>query len=168
MKQDGRIDLGMAVLLGSLAVLLYYFQWTTLSKFAVLPPSLSYGTLPRFLQAVQERVALDSGDLLSAGAICLLCLMVVMLEWRRYRLSFFLGYIFASERRSILFLLAASSVFARCFFSPGDLSWGADAAVHITYAKITADAMTTGDPDKHGHFPFGHLSTFLFDAVGIG
>jgi hypothetical protein len=145
MNTDRRVVLDMAVLLGALAILLYYFQWTTLSKFAVLPPMMSYGTLPRFLQAVQERVPLDSGDLLSAGAICLLCLMVLMLEWRRYRLSFFLGYIFASERRSILFLLAASSVFARCFFSSGDLSWGADAAGHITYAKITADAMANGD-----------------------
>jgi hypothetical protein len=50
MEQDRRIDLAMAVLLGSLAVLLYYFQWSTLDKFTVLSPSLSYGALPRFLQ----------------------------------------------------------------------------------------------------------------------
>ena len=63
MEQDRRIDLGMAVLLGSLAVLLYYFQWSTLDKFAVLSPSVSYGSLPRFLQAVEEKVSLDAGDL---------------------------------------------------------------------------------------------------------
>ena len=145
MEQDRRIDLGMAVLLGSLAVLLYYFQWSTLDKFAVLSPSVSHGSLPRFLQAVEEKVSLDAGDLFFAGAICILCLVVAVLEWRRGRLALFLGYVFASELRTRLFLLGCGLVFARCFFSPGGLSWGADAAGHITYAKITADAMAMGD-----------------------
>ncbi|SVE46187.1 uncharacterized protein METZ01_LOCUS499041, partial [marine metagenome] len=127
MKKDGRIDLGMAVLLGSLAVLLYYFQWSTLDKFSVLSPSLSYGSLPRFLQAVQEKVSLDAGDLFFAGAICIRCLMVAVLEWRRGRLALSVVYIFASERRTRLFLIGSGLVFARCFFSSGDFSWGADA-----------------------------------------
>ena len=38
----------MSALLGALGALLWCLQYVTLVKFNVLPPALSYGTLPRF------------------------------------------------------------------------------------------------------------------------
>ena len=135
----------MSALLGALGALLWCLQYVTLVKFNVLPPALSYGTLPRFWQAVQQKVALGPVDALLAAAVVALCAAVVVLECRHRRLSLFLNYIFASERRTLLFLTTCSLVFARFFFASGSLSWGADAAGHITYTHITGEALGRGE-----------------------
>ena len=163
----------MAVLLGTLALLLYGFQYITLTKFSALPPAVSYGTLSRFLQAVRQSVALDAVDGLLAVAILVLCAAVVGLEWRDRRLAIFLGYICENNRRTLVFLLACSAVFARCFFAPGALGWGGDAAGHIIYAHITAEAIARGELPVWTNYlglgsPYLQFYGFLFYyAVGL-
>ena len=84
-------------------------------------------------------------DALLAAAVVALCVSVVILECSRRRLSLFLNYIFACERRTLLFLSACGLVFARFFFARGTLGWGADAAGHIIYTHITGEALGRGE-----------------------
>jgi hypothetical protein len=155
-----------AILIGT-TILLFAFQFRTLTKLSKLPPSLSFVTLGRFVDEVRKNVALDWVDGVLAVAIVMLCLAVVLLELWRKRLSCFLDEIFSSSSRTLWLLTISCVVFVRFYLAPGGLSWAGDASSHLAYAFITAQAMVRGElPIWTNYLGFGspyiQLYGFLF------
>jgi len=59
-KRHWPVEVGL--LLGLLILVLFCFQYTTIAKFGVLLPGLSYQTLPNFMDEVNERIDFDLVD----------------------------------------------------------------------------------------------------------
>lgn len=147
MKPLGRFPKprGISALLSLLALLLFVFQRFTLEKFQTIPPGLSYPSLPRFLETVQQKVPLTFSDGLLLGTILLLALAVAVLEIWKKQLSTFLHLIFASERQTLLLLACSSLVLVRFYFARGTFSWGGDSPQHICYAFLTSQSFARGE-----------------------
>jgi hypothetical protein len=133
------------LLLIALAIALFVFQYVTLAKLSVLPPSKSYNSVALYADEVRRFVTFHWADAVLAGLIVALVLAIVFVEIRKGRLSLFLGHAFASEKRTLLLLGLASLVLVRFYFARGELSWAADAAQHIVYSHITAEALARGE-----------------------
>ncbi len=129
----------------ALALLLIVLQYTTLTKFAVLPPSASYLTFARFFAAVQEQVAFSWGDGLLVSALGLVLLGLIGCEVRSAAVSKWLQYFFESEQRALGLLVCASLLSVRFYFAPGELNWAGDASHHIATADIAAQAIRAGE-----------------------
>jgi len=157
----------VAGLLGLLVVLLLGLQYTTLEKFSARSPGLSYQTFSRFAEEVDRRVDLGPADATLALATVALCLLLVWLELRRGRLTLFLRYCFSSDRRTLLLLTLGSPILVRFYLARGEPSWAGDAAQHISYAAITAQALLRGEiPVWTNHLgggsPYLQFYGFLF------
>jgi hypothetical protein len=136
----------IALVLTLLSALLYAIQYTTMLKLSVLPPSLSYQSWPRFYAELANRnIGFDTLD--KGWLVCLVSLLIALLicEMRGGRISLFLGYIFASSKRSALFFTASSFVLVRYYFAPGEMSWAGDAPQHLSYSFITQQAFSAGE-----------------------
>lgn len=132
-------------LLTLLALLLVAFQYHTLEKLAIFPPSASLITLPDFLDALHQYIAFDQLDGLLLAAILLDCCALFYVEWTRGSLSSFFARVFASHSATLLVLLAFSLLACRFYFARGELSWGGDAPQHIVYASIAAQTFSNGE-----------------------
>ena len=124
-----------------LAGLLVYLQYTTLAKFGALPAS-GYASVALFLGALEEKVELGWEDALAGSLVPIAFLVLLSLEFRRQRLTLFLDYIFASERRTRWFLALSCLVLVRYYFAAGDVNWTGDASAHIAYADIAARSIS--------------------------
>jgi len=170
-KRHWPVEVGL--LLGLLILLLFCFQYTTIAKFGVLLPGLSYQTLPNFMDEVNERIDFDLVDILLSGVILAICTSLVALEFWKRRLSVFLAYILGSEKRTLCLLAFSSLVFVRFYFSRGEVSWSADASVSIAYARIAAETIARGEIPIWTNY-FGSGSPYLqyygflfFYSVGL-
>lgn len=132
-------------LLTLLALLLVAFQYHTLEKLAIFPPSASLITLPDFLDALRQHVAFDRLDSLLLAAILLDCCALVYAEWAHGSLSSFFTRVFANQKATLLALLAFSLLACRFYFARGELSWGGDAPQHIVYASMAAQTFSHGE-----------------------
>ena len=151
----------------ALAALLIYFQYTTLFKFAVLPPVNRYSSLGEFTQLVKRYVQLDMADAVAAGLILAAFVSIIVLELWKKRLSTFLSKVFETEKRTLFVLFVACLFCARFYFARGGLAWAADASFHIGYAWIASQAFSLGEiPIWTNYFgtggPYCQFYGFLF------
>ena len=154
-------------ILSALAALLIYFQYTTLFKFAVLPPVIRYSSLGEFAQLVKRYVQLDMADGVVAGLIFAAFVSIIVLEIWKNRLSTFLSKVFETEKRTLFVLFLACLFCARFYFARGGLAWTADANYHIGYAWIASQAFSQGEiPIWTNYFgtgsPYCQFYGFLF------
>ena len=153
--------------ISALAALLIYFQYTTLFKFAVLGPSHRYERPAAFLRAVRRQVPLDFSDAIVAGLILAAFVSIIVLEFRKKRLSSFLDKVFENEKRTLFALFLISLFSARFYFARGGLAWAGDANFHIGYAWIASRSFSLGEiPIWTNYFgtgsPYCQFYGFLF------
>ena len=154
-------------ILSALAALLIYFQYTTLFKFAVLPPVNRYSSLGEFTQLVRRYVQLDMADAVVAGLIFAAFVSIIVLELWSKRLSKFLSKVFETEKRTLFVLFLVCLFCARFYFARGGLAWAGDANFHIGYAWIASQAFSQGEiPIWTNYFgtggPYCQFYGFLF------
>ncbi len=163
-------------ILSALAALLIYFQYTTLFKFAVLPPVNRYSSLGEFTQLVRRYVQLDMADAVVAGLIFAAFVSIIVLELWSKRLSKFLSKVFETEKRTLFVLFLVCLFCARFYFARGGLAWAGDANFHIGYAWIASQAFSQGEiPIWTNYFGagspycqfYGFLFFFLTGAVNL-
>ena len=118
-------------LLATWVALLACFQYVTMTKLAVLPAAVTYASLGQYVHFLRDKVVFGIADLVLAVATILTTLALLILEVHSRQLTLFLRRLFVSDRRSQVILLVASLVCVRAYFGPGNLSWSADASVHI-------------------------------------
>ena len=157
-------------LLSTLSVLLVYFQYTTLFKFAVLEPAKRYRNLGTFIQVVRRHALIDLADAIVAILIFALFVTIIVLELRKKRLSAFLSKVFETEKRTLLLLVIACLLCCRYYFARGGLAWAGDANFHIGYAWIASQAFAQGEiPIWTNYFgaggPYCQFYGFLFFYV---
>ena len=75
-------ELRVCLLLFLMAVLLYAFQYSTLEKFASVPPGTGLATLQEWGRYLQGRIGLSWHDALIPAAVTTLFLTVLSLEFR--------------------------------------------------------------------------------------
>ncbi len=170
-RPEGRKNTGWPVdvsaLLALLAGLLIIFQYLTLDKFGVLRPGLRYQSLQGFLAVVSRFVKFNAIDVSMLFLILAVGSLLVFLEWRKRRLSVFFDHIFASEKRTVLLLVAGSLILVRFYFAEGEFAHGADTYLHVTYAWLAATSMSHGEVPVWTHYfcngtPYLQFYGFLF------
>ncbi len=157
----------VSALLALLAGLLIIFQYVTLDKFSVLRPGLRYQSLQGFLAVVSRFVKFNAMDASLLFLILAVGSLLVFLEWRKRRLSVFFDHIFASEKRTVLLLVAGSLILVRFYFAEGEFAHGADTYLHVTYAWLAATSMAQGEVPIWTHYfcngtPYLQFYGFLF------
>ena len=157
----------MSALLALLAGLLILFQYVTLGKFGVLRPGLRYQSLQGFLSVVSRFVDFNAADATLLLLILSVGLLLIGMEWRGRRLSVFFEHIFASERRTVAFLVLGSLILVRFYFADGEFAHGADTYLHVTYAWLAATSMAQGEVPIWTHYfcngaPYLQFYGFLF------
>ena len=145
--KDGKAHLSSDLrwMLILLVVLLFVFQYVTLSKFSVLPPGKTFITLTEFVERVEKYVHLGWVDGVLSAAILAAFISLAALELWRHRLTSFLAGVFASERATLALLAVTSLVCVRFYLAPGEVSWSGDASQHISYCDIVAQAIAQGE-----------------------
>ncbi len=132
-------------LLVALSFLLFCFQFITLNKLGVLPPSALFFTLSRYVEEVTaSQISFDWLDMLLTGMIASIFIVLIVLEITRNRISLFLAHFLTSDLRAAILLSISSLVITRFYFAPGMLSWAGDAPQHIVYSDITSRIMADG------------------------
>ena len=170
-NQRALVDVKVA--LSILAVLLFLFQYLSLTKLKVLAPAVSYQTPQRFAEEVQRQVNIDVVDGLLFSALCLLSLFLMLIEFREKRLTLFLKYVFSNEKRTLLLFGVSSFVLVRFYFATGDLEWAGDVPQHVMYSHITARAISSEEIPFWTNYlgtgaPYLQFYGFLFFyAVGL-
>ncbi len=170
-RPEGRKTTGwpldVSALLALLAGLLIFFQYVTLDKFGVLRPGLRYHSLQGFLSVISRFVDFSTADALLLIFIFLVGMLLIGMEWRGRRLSVFFEHIFASERRTVVFLVSGSLILVRFYFAEGEFAHGADTYLHVTYAWLAATSMLQGEVPIWTHYfcngaPYLQFYGFLF------
>ena len=170
-RPEGRKTTGwpldVSALLALLAGLLILFQYVTLDKFGVLRPGLRYHSLQGFLSVASGFVDLNTADALLFILVIFVGMLLIGMEWRGRRLSVFFRHIFASERRTVVFLVSGSLILVRFYFSEGEFAHGADTYLHVTYAWLAATSMLQGEVPIWTHYfcngtPYLQFYGFLF------
>jgi len=128
-----------------LAVLLFCFQYLTLEKFNVLPPGVSYLSIPYFYEIVRETVPLSFFDGFLLICIISVSFFLLVLQFWKRRLTQFLIPIFASETKTLTLLLCTSFVLVRFYFARGNLNWAADASIHISLSYLANLSFSQGE-----------------------
>lgn len=170
-RPEGRKTTGwpldVSALLALLAGLLILFQYVTLDKFGVLRPGLRYHSLQGFLSVVSRFVDLNTADALLFILVIFVGMLLIGMEWRGRRLSVSFRHIFASERRTVVFLVSGSLILVRFYFAEGEFAHGADTYLHVTYAWLAATSMLQGEVPIWTHYfcngtPYLQFYGFLF------
>ena len=170
-RPEGRKTTGwpldVSALLALLAGLLIFFQYVTLDKFGVLRPGLRYHSLQGFLSVISRFVDFSTADALLLILIFLVGMLLIGMEWRGRRLSVFFEHIFASETRTVVFLVSGSLILVRFYFAEGEFAHGADTYLHVTYAWLAATSMLQGEVPIWTHYfcngtPYLQFYGFLF------
>ncbi len=142
----------VSALLALLAGLLIVFQYVTLDKFGILRPGIRYQSLRGFLSVARRFVAVDAFDVSLSLLILAVVVSLIFLEWRGRRLSAFFEQIFASEKRTVVFLVLGSLILVRFYFSGGAFAHGADTYLHVAYAWLAATSMAQGEIPIWTHY----------------
>lgn len=160
-------------LLALLAALLIVFQYATVTALGALAPSVTFISLPEYAVEIQQHVEFSWYDAVLAVAIVTTALTLTLREiWGR-KLSHFCSLVFASEKKTLCFLVLAGIVSTRFYLTPGVFSWAADQAQHISFSHITAFALANGEMPIWTNYlgcgtPYLQFYGFLFFyAVGF-
>lgn len=132
-------------LLAGLTALLVLFQYVTLAKLTVLPPSLSFLSYSDFRDAVVARVDFGVIDAGLAASIVVCCVAIVVAEARSGQLTRLLRQVFTGERCTVAGLLLVGLVSVRFYFAPGAFPWAADSAQHIIYTDLVARSLAQAE-----------------------
>ena len=138
----GRYVAGSLLLLTT--VVLYVFQYVTLDKLKVLPPSKPYGSAAVYFGAVADKVDFAFIDGLLAAVILVLCGAMLLLEIKRRWFSDLLSWGLESERRTMLLLALGSLVLIRYYFALGPMHLSGDASLHLQYSLLAARYVANG------------------------
>ena len=160
----------IAALIGAAVVVTEIQQFTTLSKFQVMPPAAGFKSPGDFAREIQAAVNFQPWDwgliVLLAGTV----FAVLVMEIRGRQLTRLFDYCFAHETRTLVLLIISCTVLLRYYFTIGQLSWAGDAAEHIVYSWIAAKAWAAGELPiwtnyVSGGSPFLQFYGFLFFYV---
>ena len=128
-----------------LGCLSFCMQYITIEKLSVLAPALSYVTLTKYIQAINEKVSFGWIDISLSVLFLATSALVLWQEMSKRVLTDFLQDVFSSERKTLYLLLACSLVCVRFYFAPGGMHWSADAPPHIAQSYLVARAIADGE-----------------------
>lgn len=153
--------------LAALATLLITFQYTTLSKFGVLPPAQRHTALKTLMGQIALKVDLTRFDVLLALLILALFLALGVSHILKRSLSGIAEWCLASERRAVLALSLLAALSVRFYLAPGEISWAADSGPHLAYAWIACQSIAHGELPIWTNYlgtgtPFCQFYGFLF------
>ena len=134
--------LWILIFLGCLSICM---QYITIEKLSVLPPALSYVTLTKYIQAINEKVSFGWIDISLSVLFLATSALVLWQEKSKRVLTDFLQNVFSSERKTLYLLLACSVVCVRFYFARGGMHWSADIPPHITQSYLAAKAIADGE-----------------------
>lgn len=134
--------LWILIFLGCLSICM---QYITIDKLSVLSPALSYITLTKYIQTINEKVAFGWIDISLSVLFLATSALVLWKEKSKRALTDFLQNVFSSERKTLYLLLACSLVCVRFYFARGGMHWAADASHHIAQSYLAARAIADGE-----------------------
>ena len=136
----------IAAALVALALLAYWFQWQTLSKFGALMPSGRFRSFGDLLALAHEQgIIFDAVDASLAAGILLLAFGLVAAEVHSSRLTQFLTVVLDCQKTTIVLLVATSVVLVRCYFASGEPAWQGDGPAHLAYVRFAAASLAMGE-----------------------
>ena len=136
---------GTAAALGLLAVLLFVHQYTTMARFAVIPPGLRFTSFSKYLSIIFARIEFAPLDYALLAAIAGLFLGLMVAEHRGGCLSALLRWVFTGEGRTIALLGAAGFVAVRFYIGSGYFPWGGDQPQHICFSHMASRSIAEGE-----------------------
>lgn len=94
-------------------------QYITIEKLSVFSPAETFGTLTKYIQAIDAKVSFEWIDILLSSLFLAISALVLWKEISKGVLTDFLQNIFSSERKTLYLLLACSLLCATilCVFS---------------------------------------------------
>ena len=128
-----------------LGCLSFWMQYITIEKLSVFSPAETFGTLTKYIQAIDAKVSFEWIDILLSSLFLAISALVLWKEISKRVLTDFLQNIFSSERKTLYLLLACSLVCVRFYFARGSMHWGADASHHIAQSYLVARAIADGE-----------------------
>ena len=128
-----------------LGCLSFFMQYITIEKLSVFSPAETFGTLTKYIQAINAKISFGWIDILLSGLFLAISALVLWKEISKRVLTDFLQNIFSSERKTLYLLLGCSVVCVRFYFARGDMHWGADASHHIAQSYLVARAIADGE-----------------------
>ena len=134
-----------AAALGLLALLLFVHQYTTMARFGVFPPGITFGTPSNFLSESFKHIGFSSLDYSLLAAIACLFLALVIAEFRGGCFSALLRAAFTSEFRTITLLTICGIVAVRFYLGSGEFPWGGDQQQHICFAHMASRSISEGE-----------------------
>ena len=134
--------LWILIFLGCLSICM---QYITIEKLSVFSPAETYGTLTKYIQAIDEKISFEWIDILLSVLFLATSALVLWKEISKRVLTDFLQNVFSSERKTLYLLLACSLVCVRFYFARGGMHWGADASHHIVQSYLVARAIADGE-----------------------
>lgn len=123
-------------------LLLLLLQFTSFTKLWVFLSGMRI-PLSEYVQVLSE-IPWKRYDLILIGLFVLSVISVVVCEAITKGWTRLLAWIISTERRTQVAVVAASFLAARYYFSPGNLGWVADAALHTLYTWIAGEAIGQG------------------------
>ncbi|MXZ11799.1 MAG: hypothetical protein F4Y79_20460 [Gemmatimonadetes bacterium] len=128
-----------------LGCLLICMQYITIDKLSALSPALSYVTLTKYIQTINEKVSFGWIDISLSVLFLATSALVLWQEKSKRALTDFLQNVFSSERKTLYLLLACSLVCVRFYFARGGMHWAADTSHHIAQSYLVARAIADGE-----------------------
>ena len=120
-------------------------QYITIEKLSVFSPAETFGTLTKYIQAINEKVSFGWIDISLSVLFLATSALILWKEISKRVLTDFLQNVFSSERKTLYLLLGCSLVCVRFYFAPGGMHWSADASHHIAQSYLVARAIADGE-----------------------
>ena len=128
-----------------LGCLSFCMQYITIEKLSVFSPAETFGTLTKYIQAINANISFGWIDISLSVLFLATSALVLWKEMSKRVLTDFLQNVFSSERKTLYLLLACSLVCVRFYFARGGMHWGADASHHIAQSYLVARAIADGE-----------------------
>ena len=144
LPEPSRFPRDALLLAASASALLILLQWTTVPKlWPVITLTTRFDHPSEFLAALRG-LPWSVFDRAAGVVLVLLTASLLYQEIRHRSWTRFIDAAVSTDRRARLFVILGGCVSARFYFSPGRLTWTADAAYHTLYAWIAGEALVSG------------------------
>ncbi|GEM_PF-5314117 len=130
------------LLVSACCVLLLVLQFTTVTKLWVILTSYR-GPIGEYVSRLRD-IEWTLLDLTLVGLFGLCATAFLVLEVVACRWTVFLTWVTDRDARARVWVVLFSIVAARYYFTPGDLSWAADSALHTLYVWIASEGLAQG------------------------
>ena len=104
-----------------LGCLSFCMQYITIEKLSVLAPAVSYVTLTKYIQAINEKISFGWIDISLSALFLGTSALILWQEKSKRVLTDFLQNVFSSERKTLYLLLVCSLVCVRYYFARGGM-----------------------------------------------